>query len=443
MIKETQLDPKVEWYLQAFEKFEKSLNGDKEIPFHAVRKKAIEKFQQLGFPTTRIEEWKYTNIKPILDQQFDTINKPEKINDETIDNYRIKGIEENLIVFVNGRYIDEFSHITLSSKNLVIKSLSRAFRENPDLIKKYLTHYASYTEEPFVALNTAFTREGTFIFVPDDTVLDAPIHVINISDPGQTTFQSHPRNLMIIGKNSQVSLVESLNHLSDNVYFQNSVTEVLVGENAIVDHIKIQDESKLSFRIATTQVQQEQSSVYHTFSIDLGGALVRNNLNIGLNGENAEANLFGFYFINGKQHLDNHTNIDHLVPNCNSNELYKGILNDKSRAVFSGTIFVEKDAQKTNAFQSNKNLLLSNEAEIDSKPQLKIFADDVKCSHGATIGQIDDEALFYLRQRGVSLEDAHILLRQAFAADVFEKIRIPAAKEYINQLISERLKSEI
>jgi Fe-S cluster assembly protein SufD len=323
----------------------------------------------------------------------------------------------------------------------VIRSLSSAFTENPDLIKTYLTRYASYREEPFIALNTAFAREGTFIFVPDNTILEEPIHVINISDPGQVTFQSHPRNLIIIGKNSQVSLVESLNHLSDNVYFQNSVSEVLVRENAIVDHIKIQDESKLSFRIATTQVQQEQSSVYHAFSIDLGGALVRNNLNIGLTGENAEANLFGFYLINGKQHLDNHTNIDHLVPNCNSNELYKGILDGKSRAVFSGTIFVEKNAQKTNAFQSNKNLLLSNEAEIDSKPQLKIFADDVKCSHGATIGQIDDQALFYLRQRGISLEDAHILLRQAFAVDVFEKIRIPAAKEYINDLVTERLKN--
>ena len=441
MIKETQTDPKVEWYINAFEKFEKSLNGDREIPFHEVRRKAIEKFQQLGFPTTRIEEWKYTNIKPILDQQFTTIDTPKKIDKKTVDKYRIKGIEENLIVFVNGQYQEDFSDITLSAKNLVIKNISRAFAENPDLIKTYLTRYASYHKEPFIALNTAFAREGTFIFVPENTILEEPIHIINISDPGQVTFQSHPRNLMIIGKNSQVSLVESLNHLSDNVYFQNSVTEVLIRENAIIDHIKIQDESKLSFRIATTQVQQEQSSVYHAFSIDLGGALVRNNLNIGLAGENAEANLFGFYYINGKQHLDNHTNIDHLVPNCNSNELYKGILDGKSRAVFSGTIFVEKDAQKTNAFQSNKNLLLSNEAEIDSKPQLKIFADDVKCSHGATIGQIDDQALFYLRQRGVSLEDAHILLRQAFAVDVFEKIRIPAAKAYINELVSERLKS--
>jgi Fe-S cluster assembly protein SufD len=427
-----------DWYISRFNNFEAGLNGDSQQPFHKIRKKALEKFTALGFPSGRIEDWKYTNISPILQHQFDLAKSPSQIDKDQIKNFLIDDIK-NVLVFINGQFTSQFSSVKSEHPQLSITSLAEAFKENSDVIKTYLTRYADFDTEPFTALNTAFATEGAFIHIPDNYILEDPIQLLYISDPCQTTFQSHPRNLIIIGKGGQGKILESHHHLSENTYFHNSVSEIVLNENAMADHFKIQDDSKQAFRIAKTQIYQKEKSTYNSVSIDLGGAIVRNNLGVCLDGENCESNLFGFYFVSGKQHIDNHTNIDHLQPNCDSNELYKGILAEKSRGVFSGTIYVAKDAQKTNAFQSNKNLLLSEEAEIDSKPQLKIYADDVKCSHGATIGQLDENALFYLQQRGINKKEAQTILRSAFAGEVLERISIKSLRERIRDTISNRL----
>ena len=278
-------------------------------------------------------------------------------------------LKENLVVFVNGQFSEELSQIDLNNDDVIVENLRNAMANHSGLVNKHLGHYANFEDEPFTALNTAFTNEGTFIFVPENKVIEDPIHLINIST-GDAGLVAHPRNLFVAGKNSQVKIIESFHSLSETTYFNNLVTEVFVDERAIVDHIKLQEESTNSFHISNSQVQQEKESVYTTVNIDLGGGIVRNNLNILLNAENCESHLFGFYLGFGTQHIDNHTFIDHAKPHCFSNELYKGILDQKARGVFNGKIMVRPDAQKTNALQSNKTLLLTNDASINAKPQL-------------------------------------------------------------------------
>ncbi len=428
-------------YISKYKNFENNLNGHQDIPFHKTRQDAIQKFEELGFPTTRIEEWKYTNVDPILKHDFSLVEEPADISETQLKKHTFEGLNANLLVFINGKYASDLSIIHSEQKNLVISSLQDALKNNNKVVEKYLSKYLDYQNEAFAALNTAFALDGAFVYVPDGMILEEPIHLLNLTTDGDTAFQAHPRNLFVFGKGSQAKIIETHDHSSENLYFHNAVSEFIVEDDAIINHVKVQDESKNAYRIATMQVNQGHRSVFTTISMDLGGALVRNNTNMVLHGENCESNLYGFYLVNGTQHIDNHTNIDHAKPNCNSNELFKGILADKARGVFSGTIYVRPDAQKTNAFQSNKNLLLSEEAEIDSKPQLKIYADDVKCSHGATIGELDKEALFYLRQRGLSEAEANAMLRYAFAADVFSRIKIDPVREMVDAKVNDRFKA--
>ena len=354
----------------------------------------------------------------------------------------IPALKNNTLVFLNGLYIEKLSSLNVDNKNIIISPLKKLLNNGSSLINDHMTKYADYKKEIFTALNTAFLQDGVFIYIPEGLILENPIHILNISDPQGTPFQTFPRNLIIAGKGSQVAIVERQHHLTPGPYLRNSVTEVVVEEGAIAKLINVQHESREAFVINRTQVNLNNDSNFAHVSLDLGGSIVRNNLGTTLNGEHCEANLFGFYLASQKQHIDNHTNIDHLQPHCESNELYKGILTDQGRAIFSGTIYVARDAQKTNAIQSNRSLLLSDESEVDSKPQLKIFADDVKCTHGATIGQIDEEAIFYLRQRGINEADAKTLLRSAFAGEIIEKIDIDGLREYISSNINGRLSSE-
>ncbi|NIV96644.1 Fe-S cluster assembly protein SufD, partial [candidate division KSB1 bacterium] len=309
-----------------------------------------------------------------------------------------------------------------------------------ELVQKHLGQYAAFENEAFTALNTAFAEDGVLIHVPDNTVIEEPIHFINLTVSEDSEIVSHPRNLFVAGKNSQLTIIDTYHCLADSTYFNNVVTEFFVDENANVDHIKIQEESVEAFHIMSTHVQQERSSVYTNINIDLGGLLVRNNFSLLLNAENCESHLFGFYFGEDRQHVDNHTFMDHAKPHCFSNELYKGILGGKARGVFNGKILVRPNAQKTNALQSNKSLLLTGDATINAKPQLEIFADDVKCTHGATIGQLDEEAMFYLRSRGISEEMVAAMLRYAFAADVFENIKIESIRKKLDTRIIDILK---
>ncbi len=429
-----------QWYLSNFELFENRLDGNGKIPFHDTRRTAISRFSDLGFPTPRNEEWKYTNLAPLLAHKFQVAMEPVKLTKTLLNNYIFDEVDKNVLVFVNGHFSEELSTFDAGLRGVVVESLRTALLHRSEIVQKHLGRYATFEKEAFTALNTAFTYDGALLYVPEGTIIEDPIHFVNVSGSTDAEIVSHPRNLFVVGKGSQIKILDSYHYLSENTYFNNIVTEVLVDENAVVDHIKIQEESKGAFHIATTQVQQERSSVYTSINIDLGGALVRNNLSVLLNGENCETHLFGFYFGEGTQHIDNHTFMDHAKPHCFSNELYKGILGGKARGVFNGKIMVRPNAQKTNALQSNKTLLLSDEAAINAKPQLEIFADDVKCTHGATIGQVDEEAMFYLRSRGISEEMVSAMLRFAFAADVFEKIEIEPVREKLDTKIIDILK---
>ncbi len=425
-----------EWYIANFERFENSLNGRREIPFHKTRKAAIARFSELGFPTPRNEEWKYTNVSSLLAHKFKLTTESAKLEKKDIEEFIFPDTQKNLFVFVNGKYDAELSTVNFGD-GVIIESLGQAFANHTDLVEQHLGRYADFEKESFTALNTAFTHDGAFIYIPENKNISAPIHVIHISKVSDTAISS-PRNLFVIGKNSQVKIVESYHAVDSGIYFTNSVTEIFVDENANVEHIKIQEESDQAFHIANTQIHQERSSVFLSVNIDIGGSFVRNNLNVLLNDENCEAHLFGFFMGFDTQHIDNHTFIDHAKPHCFSNELYKGILDDKARGVFNGKIIVRQDAQKTNALQSNKTLLLTNDASMNSKPQLEIFADDVKCTHGATIGQLDDDALFYLRARGIREELAGAMLRHAFISDVLHNIKIDSIREKMDAHIIDR-----
>jgi Fe-S cluster assembly protein SufD len=356
-----------------------------------LRKYAAEHFEARGFPTTREEEWRFTNVAPITKVQFPTV-----------------------------------------SPSLNAHHLRTALEFHPGLVEEHLGHYAA-CGNPFVALNTAKFEDGAFLHISANTVVENPLWIEYMTAPERTT---HPRNLIIVGAGSQVQIVEK--YTGTGQYFTNAVTEIVVGENAIVEHIKLEEESTAAFHVATIQVQQARNSVFKSHNISLGGLLVRNDINAVLS-TGCEGTLNGLYLVNGKQHVDNHTALDHAAPHATSHELYKGILDGESSAVFNGKIFVRKDAQKTDAKQTNKNLVLSENSVINTKPELQILADDVRCTHGATIGQLDEEALFYLRARGIRKTDARDLLIYAFARDVIDRISVPSVREHLQTRLFESL----
>jgi len=427
-----------EWYISSFKEFESSLNGSSQAPIHELRKNAIVKLDEIDFPTLKNEEWKYTNISPILNYKFQLTGEAQISNDD-IKKFLIKDCDVHLAVLVNGRFRKELSDIGELPAGVIVDSLSEAMKNRPELVMNYLGKYVKL-ENGFIALNTAFTYDGMFIYVPDNIMLHKQIHILHLTGSSSGNILAQPRNLLIAGKNSDVRLIESYNSIPGSVGFTNVVTEIIAGENSHVEIYKIQNEDKQSFHINRTQVEQKRGSIFTTYTASFGGAITRNDLNTVLDDENCVANLYGLYIIDGTQHVDNHTLIDHAKPHCQSNELYKGVLDGKSRGVFNGKVFVRKDAQKTNAYQSNKAILLSNEALIDTKPQLEIFADDVKCSHGAAIGQLDEESVFYLRTRGIGEEKARAVLIRAFANDVFELIENEQPHNHLNELVFEKLK---
>lgn len=431
-----------DWYLKSFEKFESSLNGEMASDFHKVRKNAISAFAEMDFPTTKNEDWKYTNIEPILNYNFIPAEKKTKLNPEDISKYLIPGLKAKTIVFINGQFSEKLSSLNHDIEKLGIKidSFANIVKRVPELVNKYFAKYAKLNNG-FIALNTAFAKDGAFIYVPDEITVNDPIHILNLNGGENDNLLSQPRNLIIGGKNSKVKIIESYNSITDKTNFTNVVTEVIAEEGSNIELYRIQDENQNSFQVSLTQVEQKKRSVFTVYTMTTGGALVRNDVNSVLDDEGCETHLYGLYITDGSQHVDNHTMMDHAKPHCLSNELYKGVLNGKSRAVFNGKVLVRPDAQKTNAYQSNKNILLSPDAKVDTKPQLEIFADDVKCSHGATVGQLDEESLFYLRSRGIPKDMARSILIRAFANDVFEEIKIDEVHEHLNNLIFSKLKN--
>lgn len=419
------------------EQFDQLQSSDGGSQLSAKRQDAFAAFSNWGIPTTRHEEWKYTRIGGFFNKAFE-IGASRTID---INAYRLPGHETaNELVFVNGQYAPDLSTIHSSEINVI--SLEEAMRnEYAEIANKHFNHSGNYLKDGINALNTAFVTKGAvFIAVKRGKIVSQPIYIYNITD-GQVL--ALPRTLVHIGENAQVQIVETFASTGKSESFTNQVMEIIVERDAILDYCKIQNEHELANQVSTTHIRQTGKSLANAVTISLNGAIVRNNTNVVMEDAYCEAHLYGLYYPKGNTLIDNHTVVDNVEPNCFSNELYKGMLDENGTGVFNGKIFVRQPAQKTNAFQSNKNVLLSDTASVNTKPQLEIFADDVKCSHGCTVGKLDDEGLFYLQSRGVPEKTAKAMLLHGFAADIIEKIKVDVIREYVDELVSERLGYEI
>jgi Fe-S cluster assembly protein SufD len=401
-----------------------------------LRESGMRRFAELGFPTTKDEEWRFTNVAAIARTAFEPAG-PARVTRTEIDRLLYPAAGTRL-VFVNGRFAKELSSLVPLPAGVKAGSLAAGLAVDPDAVRAHLGQHADIFDHAFVALNTGFAADGAYVRVPRGAVVEGPVELVFVAAGGAAPAVTNPRNLITVGPNAQVTLVETYLGLDGAPYFTNSVTEIAAGEGAVVDHYKLQLERKDAFHVATLQVAAGRSANFSSHSISLGGALVRNDVNTVLD-EGCECTLNGLYLVNGRQHVDNHTAIDHAKPHSASHELYKGILDGQAAAVFSGKIYVRKDAQKTDAKQTNKNLVLSEDATINTKPELQIWADDVRCTHGATIGQLDAEAIFYLRSRGIGREQARDMLTYAFARDIVERIRVEALRDRLERLLYERL----
>jgi len=408
-----------------------------------LRKVAIEQFARLGFPTIKHEEWKYTNLAPLARTPF----RPAGVHDGPgIVGEKLKPVTFGMLrctqlVFVNGRHASRLSWHRPLPAGVRATGLAEILRDDPMVVEPHLGRHARSDDQTFTALNTAFIEDGAFVQVPKGTVLEEPIHLLFLSTPSAEPTVSHPRNLVVLGPASQATIIESYASLEDGSYFTNAVTEVHVGPGASLDHYKMQREADAGFHVADMAVHQDRGSVVSATSIALGGNLARNDVRVTFQGEGGDLTLNGLYALGGQQQVDNHTFIDHATPNCTSRELYKGILDGRSRGIFYGKILVRQDAQKTSSKQTNKNLLLSNEAFVDSTPGLEILADDVRCNHGSTIGQLDENAVFYLRSRGIDEEAARSLLTYAFASELINQVKVASMRIRLDQLILSRLPS--
>lgn len=428
-------------FLSHFARLEEKLGGETAW-LHKLRKDAIARFTDLGFPTTRLEEWKYTNVAPITRVPFRAVEfRWDGLAEERLSELPLahSAFSEccSRIVFVNGHYSPQLSSSDLP-EGLIIGSLASAIRQNKPGVKEHLAKHADYQRHAFVALNTAFLEDGAFIEIPHGVTLESPVYILFVSTADEP-IASHPRSLIIVGDNSQAGIIEEYMALGQQNYFTNAVTEIIAGENSLVEHYKLQAENEEAFHVSTVHISQARSSAVTSHSISFGGALVRNDVNVLLNGEGADCTLNGLYLSAKDQHVDNHTVIDHIKPHCSSRELYKGILDDQSSAVFNGSIIVRKDAQKTDSRQSNKNLLLSEGATINSKPQLEINADDVKCTHGTSIGHLDEDSIYYLRSRAIGLTEARTVLTYGFANDVLNRMKLDAVRVRLECALLARL----
>jgi Fe-S cluster assembly protein SufD len=401
-----------------------------------VREEARRAFSRIGFPTRRDEDWRYFSVSPIVETPFKRATEgPGTLERAALAPYSLEGGVGTQLVFVNGAYDASLSTIGELPTGVTLTTLAKAIAEQPELVKQHLAQTAKFDNHAFVALNTAAMGDGVFFHIARNVVFETPIHLLFVSQAGAEATVSHPRNLFIADENSQATLIESYVGVGENVYFTNAVTEVVLGANAVIDHYKVQREGATAFHVATMELTLGRTANFTSHAVTLGGSASRSDVNAFLGAEGIVCTLNCVYYGNDRQVIDNHTSIDHAFPHCDSHEIYKGILDGKSRGVFNGKIFVREDAQKTDAKQTNQTLLLSDDAQINTKPQLEIFADDVKCTHGATVGQLSDEALFYLRTRGIPVADARNLLTYAFASDIVSRIKVEALRAQIDRLL--------
>ena len=403
-----------------------------------VRRAAIERFRELGFPTTHNEDWHFTSAAPIAEAAFVPLSGGGDVRAADLEPFTFGDASWTQLVFVNGRYAPDLSSVAGLPGRVRVASLADALREGVPAVRERLTSLASSDHGAFVALNTALFVDGAFVHVPANVVVAHPIHLLFIADADAAAGASHPRTLIVADHHAQATIVESYVAIGDPLYFMNPVTEVVLGDGAQVTHLRVQRESERAFHVGTSQAHQARDSRYSSFSFATGAALSRTNIYTVLAGAGGEATLNGLYMADGSQHVDHQTRIEHIAPNCTSHEVYKGVLDGAAHGVFNGKVYVHPEAQKTDGKQTNNNLLLSPDAHVDTKPQLEIFADDVKCTHGATVGQLDEIALFYLRSRGLAADDAKTLLTYAFAADVVQRIDEPSVRQALETLARER-----
>jgi len=426
-------------YLETFERFEAQAKQPSWI--YPLRKAGMARFAELGFPTLQHEDWRFTNVAPIAKLPFRPVMQMSRdgLTPEAIAGFTFGKLAASRLVFVNGYYAAELSSPGPQPQGVIVSSLAAALAGDAGLIKAHLAHYPQGEDNPFAALNAGFFKDGGFIYVPAGRSVEAPVHLLFISTANEAGAASHPRNLIVAEKGSQVTVLESYVSVAEASYFTNAVTEVTLGEGAVVEHAKFQDESRLAFHIAAVNAHLGRNCNFISHSIAAGARLSRNSIRTALAGEGVECILNGLYLTRGDQLADHHMVVEHAQPHCNSHEYYNGILDGRSKGVFHGRILVRPGAQKTDAKQTNKNLLLSEDATVDTKPQLEIYADDVKCTHGATVGQLNEEAIYYLRSRGLGLDTARRMLIHAFAGEIIERIRHAPAREELDKLVWERL----
>lgn len=395
-----------------------------------LRDRAATRFTALGFPTVREEEWRFTNVAPIAAAEFKpTGADATHATEEEISGYLYSDAAHRILM-VNGTFVPALSRTQGLPAGVRVGSLAAAVTEQADVVQRYLGQLADFGTKAFTALNTALAADGAYVYIPDGVILDQPLHLLFVTTASASSgpIMTNARALIVAGDRTQSRIVETYVGPRGASYFTNAVTEIFAGEDAVIDHYKVQEESFDAFHTASMHVHAGRSATFSSHSFSLGGRLVRNDVNALLDGEGAECTLNGLYLADGERLVDNHTLIDHAKAHCPSHEIYKGILGGRARAVFNGKIIVRQDAQKTDAKQTNRALLLSDNASINTKPQLEIFADDVKCTHGAAIGQLDDDAIFYLRARGLTYFEARDMLIHAFAGDILDRVKIESLK---------------
>lgn len=406
---------------------------------HDIRSEAIKNFEDKGFPSKKEEAWKYTSLNSLQKVDFSVFPKQENtLEYKDIKKYFLHEIDTYKIVFIDGIYSSYLSETTHDGVDVCLMSSALTKPMYRQLIELYFNKVAS-KDESLTSLNTAFSKEGAYIYIPKNKAPRKPIQIVHLATGNEAALLLQPRNLIVVEENAEVQIIERHQSLTKNEVFTNSVTEIFANKDARVDYYKVQNDNAEASLVDNTYIDQKGNSVVRVHTFSFGGKLTRNNLNFYQNGERIDSTMKGVTILDGKQHVDHYTLVHHAQPNCESHQDYKGIYDDRSTGVFNGKILVDKIAQKTDAFQQNNNVLISDKATINTKPQLEIFADDVKCSHGCTIGQLDDEALFYMQSRGIPKKEASALLMYAFANNVLESVRIPELKARINKIIANKL----
>ena len=432
-----QADP----YLKAFERFEQAAATTQPSWLFPLRKAGIARFAELGFPTLKNEDWRFTNVAPIAKLPF----KPaldaarDGLTKDSLDQFSFAKLPGTRLVFVNGHFAAELSTAPTQPNGIKVSSLATALANDSALVEKHLGRYVRTEDNAFAALNNAFFQDGGFVYVPAGESVDDPVQFLFINTSKDAGATTHPRNLIIAERGAKLTVIESYVSLASAPTFTNAVSEFALGDNAVVEHCKFQDESPEAYHIAALHSHLGRAVSFSSHSIATGAKLARNNLRTTLDGEGIECVLNGVYITNNDQISDHYMVVDHAKPHCASHEYFNGILAGKSKGVFHGRILVRPDAQKTDAKQTNKNLLLSDDATADTKPQLEIYADDVKCTHGATIGQLNDESIYYLRSRGIGLENARRMLIHAFAGEIIDRVKHDALREELDVLVWDRL----